>query len=84
MNSFMFEMPFETFVTVRSPSGCSMKFINYRGKEITLEPEFLSESPRPDDYRFAHLLYTGDRNMFLEITLYSLRKTHLVKFTWTF
>ena len=35
-------------------------------KEITLEPEFLSESPRPDDYRFAHLLYNGDCNMFLE------------------
>ena len=46
MNSFMFEMPFETFVTVQSPSGCSMKFINYRGKEITLKPKFLLESPR--------------------------------------
>ena len=67
MNSFVFEMPFETFVTVRSPSGCSMKFINYREKkQQCLEREFLSESPRPDNYRFAHLLYTGDCNMFLE------------------
>ena len=84
MNSFMFEMPFETFVTVRSPSGCSMKFINYREKKSHLNPSFCQKVPGQTITALHTFFIPEIVTCFWKITLYSLRKTHLVKFTWTF
>ena len=74
MNSFMFEMSFETFVTVRSPSGCAMKFIDYREKKSHLNPSFCQKVPGQTITALHTFFIPEIVTCFWKITLYSLRK----------
>ena len=83
MNSFMFEMPFETFVTVRSPSGCSMKINTVKRNNSVLNASFCQKVPGRTITALHTFFIPEIVTCFWKITWYSPRKTHLVKFTWT-
>lgn len=80
--SFMFETRFETFVTVWSPSGCSMNCSVWNW-EIKIERKSFQKVPGQTVTALHAFFMPEIVTCSWVITLYSPRKTELVKFFWT-